>query len=88
MTDRERVETIRRTLKEKGYNSRRVGVTYQISGYSAIIRVTIKEAGIDKSEIENIVKHFSEIDRDERTGEILEGGNTFVSVNYDYKLSA
>ena len=88
MTDRERVETIRRNLKEKGYNSRRVGVTYQIAGYSAIIRVTIKESGIDKSEIENIVKRFNEIDRDERTGEILEGGNTFISVNYDYKLSA
>lgn len=88
MTDRERVEAIRKTLKEKGYNSRRVGVTYQIAGYSAIIRVTIKESGIAKSEIENIVKHFNEIDRDERTGEILEGGNTFVSVNYDYKLSA
>ena len=88
MTDRERVEAIRKMLKEKGYNSRRVGVTYQVAGYSAIIRVTIKESGIDKSEIEYIVKHFNEIDRDERTGEILEGGNTFVSVNYDYKLSA
>ena len=88
MSDRERVQTIRQALKEKGYNSRRVSVTYQIAGYSAIIRVTIKELEINKAEIENIVKGFNEIDRDERTGEILEGGNTFVSVNYDYRLTA
>ena len=88
MTDRERVSAIRLTLKEKGYNSRRVGVTYKVAGYSAIIRVTIKEPEIDKGEIENLVKGFNAIDIDERTGEILEGGNTFVSVHYDYKLSA
>ena len=88
MTDRERVDAIRKTLKEKGYNSRQVGVTYQVAGYSAIIRVTIKEPEIDKSEIENIVKGFNEIDRDERTGEILEGGNTFVSVCYNCRLTA
>ena len=88
MTDRERVSAIRQALKEKGYTSRRVGVSYHIAGLSAVIRVTIKEPNIDKGEIENLVKGFSEIDIDERTGEILEGGNTFVSVHYDYKLSA
>lgn len=76
MTDRERVDAIRKALKEKGYNSRHVGVTYQVAGYSAIIRVKIKEPEIDKAEIENIVKGFNEIDRDERTGEILEERST------------
>ena len=38
------------------------------------------------SKIEEITKKYESIDRDERTGEILCGGNTFVFVTYDYNL--
>lgn len=88
MTDKERCIAIRNELKQHGYNSRRVGVRYQIAGYSAAIYVTIKEKEIDKKEIENIAMKYNDIDRDERTGEILMGGNTFVFVDYDYRLTA
>lgn len=88
MTDSERAKALRNELKEKGYNSRRVGVTLKYAGYETIIRVTIKEREIDKKEIETIARKYKAVYYDERTGEVLQGGNTFVSVGYDYKLTA
>nr|DAV45700.1 MAG TPA: Large polyvalent protein associated domain 29 [Caudoviricetes sp.] len=85
MTDKERLAAIRKELKEHGYNNRRVSVRF--SGYSAIY-VTIKELAINKKEIENIAMKYESYSRDERTGEILSGGNTFVFVDYDYRLVA
>lgn len=84
MTDKERLAAIRKELKEHGYNNRRVGVSYD--GYA--IRLNIKELAIDKKEIENIAMKYENYSRDERTGEILSGGNTFVLVDYDYRLTA
>lgn len=84
MTDKERLAAIRKELKEHGYNNRRVGVSYD--GYA--IRLKIKELAIDKKEIENIAMKYENYSRDERTGEILSGGNTFVIVDYDYRLTA
>lgn len=84
MTDNERLAAIRKELKEHGYNNRRVGVSYD--GYA--IWLNIKELAIDIKEIENIVMKYENYSRDERTGEILQGGNTFVFVNYDYRLVA
>lgn len=84
MTDKERLAAIRKELKEHGYNNRRVGVRYD--GYA--IWVTIKELAIDKKEIESIAMKYESYSRDEHTGEILQGGNTFVFVDYDYRLTA
>lgn len=84
MTDNERLAAIRKELKEHGYNNRRVGVSYD--GYA--IRLNIKELAIDIKEIENIAMKYENYSRDERTGEILSGGNTFVFVDYDYRLVA
>lgn len=84
MTDKERLASIRKELKEHGYNNRRVGVSYD--GYA--IRLNIKELAIDKKEIENIAMKYENYSRDERTGEILSGGDTFVIVDYDYRLTA
>lgn len=84
MTDKERLAAIRKELKEHGYSNRRVGVSYD--GYA--IRLTIKELAIEMKEIENIAMKYENYSRDERTGEILSGGNTFVFVDYDYRLVA
>lgn len=84
MTDQERLAAIRQELKEHGYSNRRVGVSYD--GYA--IRLTIKELAIEMKEIENIAMKYENYSRDERTGEILSGGNTFVFVDYDYRLVA
>lgn len=84
MTDKERLAAIRKELKEHGYSNRRVGVSYD--GYA--IRLTIKELAIEMKEIESIAMKYESYSRDERTGEILSGGNTFVFVDYDYRLVA
>nr|DAM77757.1 MAG TPA: Head-to-tail joining protein W (GpW), fast protein folding, downhill [Caudoviricetes sp.] len=84
MTDSERVVAIRQALKEHGYNNRKVGVRYD--GYA--IWLTIKDLAIDIKEIEQLAKGYESYERDEFTGEILSGGNTFVFVNYAYGLTA
>lgn len=84
MTDSERVVAIRQALKEHGYNNRKVGVRYD--GYA--IWLTIKDLAIDIKEIEQLAKGYESYERDEFTGEILSGGNTFVFVNYTYGLTA
>ena len=84
MTDSERIAAIRKVLKEHGYSNRKVGVRYD--GYA--IWMTIKDLAIDIKEIEQLSKEYESYDRDEFTGEILSGGNTFVFVNYAYGLTA
>lgn len=84
MTDSERVVAIRQALKEHGYNNRKVGVRYD--GYA--IWLTIKDLAIDIKEIEQLAKGYESYERDEFTGEILSGGNTFVFVNYAYGITA
>ena len=88
MTDDEKAKAIRAELKAHGYNSRRIGVTLKYEGYSSVIRVTIKEKDIDKKEIESIADKYKFYVTDERTGEILSGGNTFIRVSYDWRLTA
>jgi len=53
--------------------------------YDGSYRVTIK-TWIPLSKVEEIAKSRESYQRDDRTGEILCGGNTFVFVDYDYKL--
>lgn len=84
MTDRERIAAIRKALKEHGYSNRKVGVRYD--GYA--IWLTTKDLAIDIKEIEQLAKGYESYERDEFTGEILSGGNTFVFVNYAYGLTA
>lgn len=84
MTDSERIAAIRQALKEHGYSNRKVGVRYD--GYA--IWLTIKDLAIDIKEIEQLTKGYESYERDEFTGEILSGGNTFVFVNYAYSITA
>lgn len=83
MTTKERVQAIRNTLKSNGYSNRQISVTND-----GAIWVTIKDSNIKLEDIENLVKKYEHYYADEATGEILSGGNTFVFVQYDYKLSA
>lgn len=84
MTDSERLAAIRQALKEHGYSNRKVGVRYD----EYAIWLTIKDLAIDIKEIEQLAKGYKSYERDEFTGEILSGGNTFVFVNYAYGLKS
>ena len=72
-------------LKSKGYNRTKVSVKHEYCGYSDRYIVTVKDASIPLDDIKALVQKFSSVDRDERTGEILSGGNTYIHVNYSEK---
>ena len=83
MTD---TKTIRATLKNNGWNARAISVREGRGGLSRSFTLTIRKRGISKKAVEAVAKTFDDIDRDERSGEILSGGNTFVFVEIDRKV--
>ncbi len=83
-TTAERTAEIRRILKgEHDYTSRDVSVRVT-PGHS--IRVVMKSAHVDEAIVNEVAHRFETVHRDERTGDILRGGNTFVSVDWDSDL--
>lgn len=85
-TNKEIKKEITAELKEAGYNSRKVSVSVKDAGWSTKIDITIKDPTVNAHEIEAIINNRESIDRDERTGEILAGCNTYVFVAYKYGL--
>lgn len=84
-TDRERSQKIRNFIKaEYGLTSRDVSV--KLSGDAIKVKLKTPKSLLHKSAIENFGKTVEVIDRDERSGEILQGANTFVFVELDYDL--
>jgi len=73
---------IRKVLKDAGFNSRRVSVRHEHYSMGSSLHVTIRDASIEKQEIEKLVRSFERIDRCSYTGEILSGGNTFMYIRY------
>lgn len=71
-------QSIRNDLKAAGYALRAFSIR---SARTGSVTVEIKDASIPKSRITEIACRHEKIDRD-GSGEILSGGNTFVSVNY------
>lgn len=78
----DKAKEIRKELKNMGINARMVSVTTRDAGYEERIDIKIKSPAVDIEKVKAVALHFEEIDRDERTGEILAGGNTFVFVRY------
>ena len=70
-------------MKKAGYNLRDFSIRSRACGYSDSIDITIKNLAIKDFEIEKIARKYEYYERDERTYEILQGGNTFVRVAYD-----
>lgn len=58
-----------------------ISVKHQWAGYSEAYWVKIDKS-LNLAEAERLIKKYELYDRDERTGEILEGGNTYLFVNY------
>lgn len=78
MSDVEIAAAIRSSLKKTlGYTNRQVSV--KARDYA--IWVNVKVAGLALQKIYDIAMKYYDVERDEITGEILSGGNTFVFVN-------
>lgn len=86
MTNKELSAAIRKDLKENGIQRKDVSVKVRDALYDTSVYITIKNPLIRKSDVEAVAKKYDEIDRDERTMEILAGGNTFVLVQYEYGI--
>lgn len=85
MTSTEKAKAIRAALKEAGFTSRQVSVRHRYVGYSSSYHITIKDGNVSELQIKDICKSFESVDYDERTGEILEGGNDYIFVDRDYR---
>ena len=81
MTNKELRVAIKEELKKAGFKK---GYTISIKDclYDTSIRIKISDPTIARKEIEKVMYKYQEIDRDERTGEILSGGNYYVFVEY------
>lgn len=81
MTNQELKTAIKNELKKEGY-AKGYTISVRDCGYSTSVKIKITNPEINRLEIEKIVNRFQEIDRDERTGEILEGGNCYIFTEY------
>lgn len=74
---------IRQTLKARyGWTSRDVSVRAESYSMGSSIHVRIKNPAVAIEPVRAIAMQSEDISRDERTGEILSGGNRFVYVSY------
>lgn len=80
MTTKELSTKIRDDLKQRGYSSRKIGVRFEFCGYSSVVILTVKDDTLDVEKVREWAKSYESIDRDERTGETLCGGNTYIRV--------
>lgn len=79
------VKAIRDDIRKAGFKvPAQVTVRQDRSGSS--IDVIIKDLHVNLEDVITIAKKYEEYERDERTGEILQGGNLFVFVKYDYDV--
>lgn len=58
-----------------------ISIKHQWAGYSEAYWIKIDKS-LNLDEAQRLVNKYQQYDLDERTGEILEGGNTYLFVNY------
>lgn len=73
---------LRAALKAKGWGRRHVSVRSSAGTLSDAIRVTIKDSHVPLREVEALARTYQHVDRCAITGEILGGGNTYVTASY------
>lgn len=86
MTNKELSLEIRNQFKKAGYKRNDISLRVSDAGYSTSIRVKIKNPKISRKEIEQLLKKYECIERDEYTGEILQGSNMYIFVDYEPNL--
>lgn len=87
MTNKELSQTIRAELKKHGYTSKMVSISIRSGGYGdTYIKAKVKDPKTDRSKVKAVLLRYRDVDIDERSQEILQGGNTFVTVDYEYGI--
>ena len=78
---------IKAYLKSEGIDTKLISVSVTYPGYEESIHATIKSLDINLKQVERLLNEkYRSVDYDQANGEILAGGNTYVSVNYDYQI--
>ncbi|EIV99897.1 hypothetical protein [Thermoanaerobacter siderophilus] len=85
MSAKKMAEEIRKRLKNHGITSRQVSVRAKTYTFDEAIDVRIKDLSVSKKLVETIAEEYKYIRWDEFTNEILNGGNIYVSVDFDYE---
>lgn len=86
MTNKELNATIKKELKEAGYNTKDFSVSVKDCGYSTSIKVKVKNPYVNRKEVESLLRHHEAYEQDNRTYEVLQGGNTYLFVEYEYGI--
>ena len=71
----------KKIIKKLGFDSRKVSCNVRPGSYTMNVRV--KDLSIPLEPIEDALKQFERINRCEYSGEILQGGNRFIFVQYE-----
>lgn len=82
MTNKEINAAIKKELKDAGYKASDFSVSVKDCGYSTSIKIKIKSPEVNRKEVTNLLNHWKEIEYDQANGEILEGGNTYLFIEY------
>lgn len=77
-------QKVKAAIKAAGIPTKAISVKTSYPGYEEVITITVKDVSIDLEDVKKIARPFESIDYDERCQEVLQGGNTFVRVSYDY----
>jgi hypothetical protein len=87
MSARENAEKLRAEYKAKGWNSKKISVRVVPVTYSMSIEVTVRSLEVDFKAAKEMAEEYSNARTCEASGETLLGGNTYVSVEWDKKVS-
>lgn len=68
-------------LKELKCDRKMISIKHQYAGYSEAYWIKVDKS-LNLDEVDRLIKKYEQYDRDERTGEILEGGNTYLFAQY------
>ena len=77
-------DALRAALKAAGFNARRVSVRE----HHSTLRVTVRDPSASLTRVKKIAAPFESVRHCQATGEILSGGNTFLSCEYSDALVA
>lgn len=82
-TRKSAAQNIREALKaELNLNSRKVSVRDESGSLETSVHVRVKDATVNLAAVRAVAERFENVRRCEIVGDILGGGNTFVSVEY------
>lgn len=83
LSNKDLSKAIQNDLKAAGVPRSAYSIRVQDCGYSVSVRINIKDLAILPADVKRIALHYQEYERDV-SGEILQGGNTYVFVTYDW----